>query len=329
MLVPRVEAGGIVALADLTTIAERTALMGTASWLDVLALAPGIHLHQRSAQLANDGELPPTASIRTDYTFRIENQAMVGWLQSVGKPGHLVNVFVEEFKGNPIFASGLLATITYLLAPVVTIAAIILMGVKREWWTLGILVALMSARSMNIFIVKRRAEKGWKGAKEDHADDLLILLSQDRWIRMRGMNYDIKVVTSGQWLDDMTAVESFASAGATLLVYLTAALSANATTLGNIVLMIVLFVGVGLLGYSNKCVRGIHMYERVAKVVGEPKQYERRLDMVNEIIEETGKENWAVELKMLPSHHPARRPSEPPLATGPPKCTIDIPQGGV
>lgn len=301
MLVPRVEAGGIVAIADLTTIAERTALMGTASWLDVFVLAPGIHLHQKSDQLANDGELPPTAALTSGYTFRVENQAMVGWLQSVGKSGHLVEVFVEDYKGNPIYASGYLATAMYLLAPLATITAIILMGVYREWWTLGILFALMLARLVNVIIIKRRARKGWKGAEEKGRGDLLILLSQDRWIRMRGLNKDIKDVTSGQWLDDMSASEHFASAGATLLVYLTAALSANATTFGNIVLMLVLFLDVGFLGFSNKYVTGIYMYDRVVKVVGKPKEYKRRLHLVNELIRDTGRRDWAVGLGMLPA----------------------------
>ena len=128
-----VEAGGIVALADLGTIAERTALMGTSSWVDILVVAPGIHLHQKSADLANaGGELPPTAALTTGYVFRVENQAMVGWLQSVGKPGNLVEVFVDENKGFSIFASGPLATVTYLLAPIFTIAAVIFLGIYNE-----------------------------------------------------------------------------------------------------------------------------------------------------------------------------------------------------
>ena len=291
-----------MALADLTTIAERTSLMGTASWLDVLILAPGIHLHQKSAELANAGELPPTAALTSGYIFRIENQAMVGWLQSVGKSGHLVKVFVEPYNSNPIFASGFFATVTYLLAPITTIIAIILMGVLREWWTLGILFVLIFARLVNVIVIKHRAKPGgWKGVKEEGDSDLLILLSQDRWIRMHGTTSDVKAVTSGQWLADMSASENFATAGATMLVYLTAALSANATTLGNIVLMVVLFLEVGLLGFSNKYVKGIHMYGTVTKDVGEPKGYDRRLSLVNELIQETGRRDWALGLGMVPA----------------------------
>ncbi|TQN64501.1 hypothetical protein CSHISOI_10923 [Colletotrichum shisoi] len=39
-------AAGLVALADLRTVANRTALKGTSSWLDALVLAPGLHYQQ-------------------------------------------------------------------------------------------------------------------------------------------------------------------------------------------------------------------------------------------------------------------------------------------
>ena len=296
-----VEAGGIVALADLGTIAERTALMGTASWLDALVIAPGIHLHQKSADLANaGGELPPTAALTTGYVFRVENQAMVGWLQSVGKPGQLVEVFVEPEERYAIFASGRYAAVSYLLAPIATIAAIILAGIFREWWTFGIIFVLIFARLVNVIVIKRRSRTGWHGAAEPGVKgDLLILLSQDRWIRMRGMVDDLKAVTSGQWLQDMVALESFACAGATLLVYLTAALSANASTFGNLILMGLLFLEVGLLGLSNKFVLGIQLNKKIVKQVGEPKSYKRRLELANELIEETGRRDWAIGLGMV------------------------------
>lgn len=275
--------------------------MGTASWVDTLVIAPGIHLHQKSAELANaGGELPPTAALTTGYVFRVENQAMVGWLQSVGKPGHLVQVFVEPAKGFSIFASGIPATVSYLLAPIVTIVAVILLGIYKEWWTMGIIFVLMFARLINVAVIKRRTRVGWHGAPEpDVKGDLLILLSQDRWVRMRGMVDDLKAVTSGQWLHDMYASESFACALATLLVYLTAALSANATTLGNVILMALLFAEVGLLGLSNKFVLGIQLHGKIVKQIGKPKKYTRRLDLANELIEETGRRDWAIGLGMV------------------------------
>lgn len=296
-----VEAGGIVALADLTTIAERTALMGKSSWFDTLVIAPGIHLQQRSAELANaGGELPPTAALTSGYVFRVENQAMVGWLQMVGRAGCLVEVEVRPQKRNSLLEGGTPSACLYFLAPILTVVAEIALACYSEWWTFGIILVLIVARAINVVIIRRRSTTGWKGASEPGVQgDLLILVSQDRWIRMKGMVDDLKAVTSGQWLQDMSPIESFSSAGATLLVYVTAALSANATTVGNIVLMGLLFVEVALLGLSNKFLRGLHLHERVVSVIGEPKKYQRRLDLARELINETGRRDWAIGLGLV------------------------------
>jgi len=294
-------AGGIVALADLTTIAERTALMGKSSWFDILVIAPGIHLHQRSAEFANaGGELPPTAALTSGYVFRVENQAMVGWLQMVGRAGCLVEVEVCEQTGSALWHGGALAGFIYLSAPILTVTTEIMLAYYKEWWTFGIIGVLIFARAINVAIIRRRSKTGWKGAPEPGVDgDLLILVSQDRWIRMKGRVDDLKAVTSGQWLQDMTPVESFATAGATLLVYVTAALSANATTFGNIILMGLLFLEVGLLGLSNKLLQGLHLHERVVRVKGPPKRYRRRLDLAEELIKETARRDWAIGLGLV------------------------------
>ncbi|KZL87881.1 hypothetical protein CI238_08714 [Colletotrichum incanum] len=47
-------AAGLVALADLQTIANRTALTGTSSWFDALVLAPGLHYQQAADGVAGN-----------------------------------------------------------------------------------------------------------------------------------------------------------------------------------------------------------------------------------------------------------------------------------
>ena len=49
------DAAGLLALADLSAIAERTALVGGASLLDIFVLCPGIHRQQAAVDL-NKGE---------------------------------------------------------------------------------------------------------------------------------------------------------------------------------------------------------------------------------------------------------------------------------
>jgi hypothetical protein len=53
-----INAAGLVALAELTTIAERTEIIGSASRLDTLVLAPGIHL---TTSNSNGDQRQPTS----------------------------------------------------------------------------------------------------------------------------------------------------------------------------------------------------------------------------------------------------------------------------
>ena len=92
------DSAGLVALADLSTIKQRTALMGSGCIFDILLLAPGIHT-QQDATSVNGGELPQAGEMKTGYVFRIENPATVNYLQRVGKTGHLVTVSVEDPPG--------------------------------------------------------------------------------------------------------------------------------------------------------------------------------------------------------------------------------------
>ncbi|KAK7743899.1 hypothetical protein SLS53_003921 [Cytospora paraplurivora] len=48
-------ASGLIMLADLSTVAHRTALRGGSSWLDFLLLVPGLHYQQAADELANGG----------------------------------------------------------------------------------------------------------------------------------------------------------------------------------------------------------------------------------------------------------------------------------
>jgi len=52
--------------------------------------------------------------------------------------------------------------------------------------------------------------------------DLLVLMSQDRWIRIKGLTDDLKAVTAGQWLQDENFFESAIEGCATVVVYLAA-----------------------------------------------------------------------------------------------------------
>ena len=293
----RLQASGLIALADIKTIANRTALTGSASFLDVLFLAPGIHCQQASSEI-NKGEYPTTGALTTGYVFRVENQATAAFLQRVGSPGHLVNVTVSS-PGTQHHNS-VISSILYLCGIALTILTTTLLGIIHDWWGLGVVGMLMLARLLNVVVIKRRSKMGWKGAPEpDVHGDLLVLLSQDRWVRMRGLVDDLKAVTSGQWLRDETTLESYCVSFATLLVFVSAVLASNASTLGGLMIACLLLISAGLLGLCNSLTSSLQMFDRTVYQEGETKAYNRRLDLAKELIEETERDDWAIAMGMI------------------------------
>lgn len=302
------DAAGLIALADLGTIARRTALTGTAVYLDSLVLCPGIHRQQTASEL-NGGELPPAAAMTTGYVFRVENQAMVAYLQSKAKTGHLTTLTAEcETKSGlrtlwkALFGPGdsLLVFLLLMTIRLSTIFSFTFLITIQDWWGFAILLSLMVARISNIYIVRRRTRPGWHGISEPGVKgDLLVLLSQDRWVRLQGPVDALKAATSGQFLADMSFFDGSLSALATLLVYLSAALASNATQVGQLLFIALLLFSVCLLAISNHQSKYLHMHGAVIKPSPEPKAYERRLDLAKQLVRETKRDDWAVGLGMI------------------------------
>ena len=292
------DAIGLVALADLTTIAKRTALKGTSSFLDLLVLCPGIHRQKQATDL-NGGEFPPTAALTTGYVFRIENQATVFYLQKMGVAGHLVTLRVEEYsKKKALGRTETLSALLYTIPVFFTLTAFVVL--IDDWWAMANLLILILARAMNAIVIKRRSVPGWKGVKEPGVKgDLLILLSQDRWIRLQGPVDVLKAVTAGQWLRDATFLESSLTAIATLLVYTNTALTANASQFGQLTVLALLLLSAGSVAMSNELQESLYMHGCKVQVDGKPKRYARRLDLAEELIKYTGRDDWAVRLGMV------------------------------
>lgn len=304
----QLDAAGLVALADLSSIPKWTALTGASSFTDAFFLAPRIH-KQHSAPSLSDGEYPATAALTSGYIFRVENEATVLFLQSVGKTGHLVNLVVDPpptttkdmlkfFAQSP----GMIPIFIYVLGHILTVAVILVLVVLTNWWALAILSMLITARICNTVSIQRRSKIGWKGASEPDVDgDLLILLSRDRWIRLQGKSDDLKVITSGQWLQAKGALDEFLIALGTVLVYLSAALTGNSSTVGKLVILSLLLVSAGLLELCIGLSKGFRMYGYLIRATGEPTPYKRRLDLAEELIKDTGREDWAIGLGMIKS----------------------------
>ena len=190
----------------------------------------------------------------------------------------------------------------YAAIILMTASALALFLTIEDHWSVATLAILALARLLNLAVVRRRAGRGgaWKGQREPGVEgDLLALLSQDRWVRLRGPVDDLKAVTAGLWLADPTFAESGAAALATVLVYVVAALATNCTQLGSVVLVALLLVSAGQLALVNRGTRALRMHGRevrVEKVV----RYERRRVLADELIEETGRKDWAIGMGMVP-----------------------------
>lgn len=319
------DAGGLVALADLTTIQKRTALTGKVTILDTLVLCPGIHMQQDSTSL-NGGEYPACGALTTGYVFRVENPATVYYLQQVSETGHLTTLTVSKIDESDSWYAraasvlislpntSFISALAYGTAVLWTIAVIILSGLSHDWWAVGVILMLMASRLCNVIIIRRRAKPSWFGASEPGENgDLLILLSQDRWVRIKGKVDHLKAITSGQWLRDQHTLESWATALATLVVYLAAALVSNATRFGQVLIMTLLAGSVGLLAVTNSTTDSFVMHSHLLKVVGPKRRYARRLDLAYELIQETGRDNWAVGMGMIPKSTSTSTTAEQPV----------------
>ncbi|KAF7511265.1 hypothetical protein GJ744_004830 [Endocarpon pusillum] len=304
-------AAGLVALADIRTIALRTALTGTSTFLDTFVLCPGIHSQQAAPEL-NGGEYPACGAMTSGYVFRVENPATVLYLQKVGVTGQLTTLSVESIQHNAsqwdnlisrfftFQAASFTSSCAYLVAVTMTATALTLLALSQDWWGLTVVLFLCTSRLCNVIVIRRRTNVSWQGAAEPGVKgDLLILLSQDRWIRMKGMVDDLKAVTSGQWLRDMTFLESSVAAFATLLVFLDAALASNVEQAGKMILLVLLIASAGVLGIANETTQMLHMHGRVVKVEGSRTKYRRRLEMAEQLVRESGRDDWAMRMGMI------------------------------
>lgn len=306
------DGAGLVVLADLKTTAVRTALTGTSAFLDTFILCPGIHRQQSAPELSG-GEYPACAAMTTGYVFRVENPATVLYLQKVGLTGQLTSVSVTKTRKLESRPFGFLAALfnlenaapvpalAYLTAVFMTVMACVGLALSEDWWGLIVILCLCISRACNVIIIRRRTNVNWQGASEPGVrGDLLVLLSQDRWIRMRGLVDDLKAVTSGQWLRDMTFAESSISSFATVLVYLDVALASNVHQAGKLILVVLLIASAGILAIANETTQMLHMHGRVITVDdGGRTKYARRLDMVEQLVKESGRDDWALRTGMV------------------------------
>lgn len=283
---------GLLSLVPLSSIAERTAQRGVLA-MDALALAPGLHL-QSTANELHKAEYPACAALTTGYVFRVENPATVFFLQKVARTGCLTNLKVAHSDASAY------VTRFYYYATYCTIFCLLRLFIVDDNWGLVFTCSLIAIRMIQYKILERRTQPGWFGAPEPGVQgDLFILLSQDRWVRIRGAVDDLKAVTSGTWLSDKTTTETFFGAVTKLWMYANVAFAGKATRQGTVVITIALLISGAIVAYDNLNIPGLMMYGRLMEVVGEPKKYSRRRVLADELIEESGRDDWAVAMGLI------------------------------
>lgn len=99
----------------------------------------------------------------TSHIFRVENPA------SLLPPkhrvtGYLIIAHVYTCKSNWSFFAP--ATLLYALCPILTIFVAVSLALIQDWWALVILAGFVVSRCINVIVIKRRDENGWKGKKE-------------------------------------------------------------------------------------------------------------------------------------------------------------------
>ncbi|KAI2466741.1 hypothetical protein F4781DRAFT_338170 [Annulohypoxylon bovei var. microspora] len=283
-------ASGLLALADLGTIANRTKIVGGSSWLDALLLAPGLHYQQAADALNGNAESYSAIELyegRTS-TYNITNTATQQYLERVGLAGQKVTVDVGMMpERNYYFGGrrqgrgqratiwrdqgadlGRLSHILYLASPVLTIAAFIFMILLQEWWGVASLLALMVSRLFNIWVIKNRSKPPETPPPDPDVSRLLteylVDLGHGRSVCLRGIAEDLQAVTTTSWLRAKTHLDGYLEAAAKLIVYCVAAFSGNMTQVGSIIFMALLLITAGLLGLSNAHAKTFRMHGRLA-----------------------------------------------------------------
>ncbi|KAK7715270.1 hypothetical protein SLS64_003968 [Diaporthe eres] len=231
-------AAGLLVLADLNTIAQRTSLRGGSSWFDSLLLAPGLHYQQAADEVAyGDAKTLVAVEIQPDgkpTSHQIVNQAVVNYVLRTAKEGGTVVLDVGEIPVKPrswrtgragrggqrasVYAGGWGGGGDGIALP-------------DLGWTAHLLMARVTQYTINISPVTT--------------------------VILRGLSSDLQALTTTVWLRPKTHAEGYLEAIAKVLVYLVAACSGNATQAGNLILLVLLLISGGMLALSNASVKGL------------------------------------------------------------------------
>lgn len=208
--------------------------------------------------------------------------------------------------------STILTRHTLLYLPPAFLLSRILTTANLDTYCVSALCILLLSRVLSIFTLRAKTSSSWHGESEPGVQgDLLILLSEDRWIRMRGLVDDLKAVTSGSWLSATppryycrSLVYDFLDWTSRLLVYVASIVLANAPDADKILVVTYAVLSHAALALYNTApaAQSLNMNGRQVNVPFHPnsvQRYSRRLAMARELIKEMGRSDFALKLGMI------------------------------
>ncbi|PBK70094.1 hypothetical protein ARMSODRAFT_956146 [Armillaria solidipes] len=278
------------------------------SLFEAITFAADIYGHQLpSDTYTGEVSVPGATRIGDPFPSCIDNPATLHFLQTIGRSGHIVDARVFP---SPLFdlnlspyeryrqylsAVGLHATMLYILCPTLTVIAAVFLGCIQDRWAFGVLITLVISRLINLVVARRRSIQNLSG-EPGGKNDLLIRLSQDRWIRLRGTEVDLRTVVARQELRTRSAMEAFAVCFGTVLALLAVALSPNISPVGCWVIVCLVFFSSISMALRNSLMSCLQTLGRVVRVVGQPTRHEERLTQGN-----TGGDERGVFVSLMPS----------------------------
>jgi hypothetical protein len=269
-------------------------------------LTLGMHLPLTPSTLC-DHEYPACAAMTTGFVFRIENSATVHFLQRIGKTGHLTTLNVSEYDNRDSMTKSL-SVLLFLLVffSSMNYGIIPNFGYYANW-SIGLLFLsrFLSTISLRARMIPGKGEE-WHGAKEPGVKgDLLVLMSEDRWVRIKGLVNDIKAVTSGAWLsrpkryamvfDALDWISRF-------MVWIAVVMLGPTPDTEKFWVVGGVFLGHGIVMLENARTRDLRLNGRrlyISNEEGAVKKYARRLDMAGELVKQSGRRDWAIKLGMI------------------------------
>ncbi|KAK2756193.1 hypothetical protein FQN54_005601 [Arachnomyces sp. PD_36] len=286
---------------DIPPIHAHAALNGRPGYVDSLLFCLDMKSRLKPSTLS-EGDTPACAAMSTGHTFRVENQATVMYLKKMQRPGHLVTLEVGPGPQRRGHGGVMYVPMVALLIPFLFGRASRVIDI----YLIATLLILFISRLLSIASLRARIAPSWRGTTDpDLRGDLLVRLSEDSYIRLTGSPEDLSAVTQGSWLsrrpENPTLVQAIDFVSQ-ILVFVAIPMFAQINNEARLELARSMIMGHGTLLLNNYLNKQLVMNQRTVKMsekLGSVKKYDGQREMAQDLIKETGRSDFALNLDMI------------------------------